>query len=176
MKKGLVHVYYGYGKGKTTCACGLAVRASGHGKRVLFVSFLKDFRSGEITPLKNSLDGVEVFLWKPCDKFTFKMTEAEKSELKLSQLEMLSKALEKAEREMFDIIILDELLDLIELAFISEEDTADIIINKPYFLEMVITGHEKYDKIFELSDYVTEFFCVKHPYQNGIPARDGIDK
>jgi len=176
MDLGLIHVYYGYGKGKTSSAIGLAIRASGHNKKVLFTSFLKDFSSGEFEVIKNNIQNITLFDCAPVENFFNQMSEKEKEDTKKFQHLAFIKTIEKAITENFDVLILDELIDAIDLECITLDEVLGFLSSKPKTLEVIITGHSENVQLIELADYVTEFTSKKHPFSKGISARDGIEK
>ncbi len=172
---GLVHIYCGDGKGKTTAAVGLTVRAQGFGLKVLFMQFLKDGNSSELKVLK-SLDNIEVLGAKPIKKFTFQMTEEELAETKEMSAKQLKEAEEKVMNGDYNLLVLDEALGSIEAGVLDENLVLDFLKKKPEKLEVVITGRIPSDKMVEAADYVSKIEKVKHPYDQGIPARKGIEK
>ena len=176
MEKGLIHLYYGDGKGKTTAAVGLAVRAYGKGKKVLFVQFLKDNQSGEIISLEKFDNNFLVLKGKPVKKFLMSMNTKEKEETIEEMNKLLDNSINKATIEGYDVIIFDELIDTINLNIIDIDKVLEFIGSKPQKLEIVITGHNPSAIFFEICDYVTEIKKIKHPYDKGIKARDGIEK
>lgn len=176
MDSGLIHVYYGYGKGKTSSAIGLAVRASGHNKRILMTSFLKDFSSGECEEIRKHLKNITLFECSALNKFFKDMTAEEKALAQKYQHKAFIKTIDKAKSENYDILILDELIDIMDLQCINQEEVIAFLKSKPNMLEIVITGHSENSELIEIADYVTEFKCVKHPFSRGIDAREGIEK
>ena len=177
MKKndlGLVHIYCGEGKGKTTCSVGLAVRASGYGLRVLFMQFLKSGDSSELKVLR-SLSGVEVLGTKPIKKFSFQMTEEEKEETRRVNAEQFADMVKMLEHDHYDMLVLDETLGAIEAGLLDEQIIVDFLKNRPAQLEVVLTGRYPSEQLLELADYVSRIDKVKHPYDKGIPARAGIE-
>lgn len=176
MAKGLIHLYYGDGKGKTTAAVGLGVRAYGKGLKVLFVQFLKDNKSGEIMSLDKFGDKFLVLKGKPVIKFLRSMNTEEKEETIEEMNRLFDRAIINATRDDYDMIILDELIDAINLNIIDKDKFLSFIKSKPQKLEIVITGHDPSAEFFKLCDYVTEIKKIKHPYDIGIKARDGIEK
>ena len=177
MKKndlGLVHIYCGEGKGKTTCSVGLAVRASGYGLHVLFMQFLKSGDSSELKVLR-SLSGVEVLGTKPIKKFSFQMTEEEKEETRRVNAEQFADMVKMLEHDHYDMLVLDETLGAIEAGLLDEQIIVDFLKNRPAQLEVVLTGRYPSDQLLELADYVSRIDKVKHPYDKGIPARAGIE-
>lgn len=171
MKKGLLHIYHGNGKGKTTAATGLAVRAAGHGLQVGFSQFLKDGTSGECAVLR-TIPGIHLFPTMAKVTFTFAMTEAQRKEAETFYFSLLEQI--AAAREL-DLVILDEALDVVNAGLLPLNALLDLIRNRPENQEMVLTGRNPAPALLELADYVTETRMEKHPYQNGIPAREGIE-
>jgi len=173
--RGLIHVYYGDGKGKTTAALGLAIRAAGCGKNVIIVQFLKNWKCGEHNTLSN-IPNVTVLRGKTAKgKFIHEMNEEEKQETKTAQDECIKSAIALVEEGKCDVLILDEVIDAQRLGVIDPEILEEIIYNKPDIIELVITGHNPETRLLEYADYVTEMVKRKHPYDEGIKARQGIE-
>ena len=155
---GRIHVYYGDGKGKTTAAMGLVLRAAGSGLDVLMFQFLKDNSSSERIILEQ-IPNVTCLPGKDRVKFVSKMNADEKARLK-----------------HYNNKALDEIIKCaVQLGVLSEEKLVEFLEHKPRGLEIVLTGHVVSDKVLELADYVTEIRKVKHPYDQGITAREGIE-
>lgn len=171
-EKGLVHIYCGDGKGKTSAAIGLAVRAAGRGKKVLISRFLKTDNSGEVMILKE-IPGITVL---PCEKsfgFLFRMNEEQKKEAASYYQEQFEKTVKMAER--YDLLILDEMMASISGKMVPEERVLQFLQEKPENLEVVLTGRNPSDRLKEEADYISEILAVRHPYEQGIPAREGIE-
>ena len=166
---GLVHLYWGEGKGKTTAAMGLALRSLGAGRKVVIVQFLKGGPSGEI-PLLEQL-GARVFRGKAGQKFTFQMTEAERAETKALQTEHLRRALALEA----DLLVLDEACAAWQKDLADRELLKQAVLEKPEVQEVVLTGREPPDWLWEAADYITEMKCHRHPFEQGIPAREGVE-
>ncbi len=171
---GLTHVYCGDGKGKTTAAIGLGVRACGSGKRVLLVQFLKGNTSGELAVLKQ-LAGFEVMPAPEHIKFTFQMTPRELEETALLCGSQFCKVVSEAHAGSCDMLILDEVFGAIHCNLLTNEMLTDFIKNKPPKLELVLTGRDPGPEVLALADYVSEIKKVKHPFDRDIPARKGIE-
>jgi len=173
--KGLTHIYYGNGKGKTTAALGLALRAAGYGKSVVIVPFLKDWKCGEFA----SLSHIEnIALLKRNDiggGFVKDMSAEAKSALTEKYSENLSAALKMQEEGKCDMLVLDEALDAYQLGVLDSMLFESLLINKPDALELVITGHMVDEKFLEYAHYVTQMVKHKHPYDDGIQARRGVE-
>lgn len=171
LEEGLVHIYTGDGKGKTTAAVGLAVRCIGAGNKVLFVQFMKGMQTSEIEPLKTL--GVEVIRRERIKKFIFNMTEEEKLIYKEDQNEIFFHAKEHCNE--FDMIVFDEAISAMNTGMLEEEEMLRFLEKKPANLEVVLTGRDPSEKLLEYADYMSEIKAVKHPYENGISARRGIE-
>lgn len=168
MERGFIHVYYGDGKGKTTAAVGLAVRAAGAGFTVCFAQFMKSGKSSELEGLRSL--GVRMVSGAQC-KFSYQMTEEEKAEARRCNEAILDEALLLKD----DVLILDEAMDACQLGFLDRERVLELLRDKPRGLELVVTGHAPDDEFLAVADYVTEAVCHKHPYQDGVAARKGIE-
>ncbi len=166
---GLLHLYWGDGKGKTTAAMGLALRALGSGKRVVIVQFLKGGSSGEI-PLLEQL-GAKIYRGKAGQKFVFQMNDEEKAATRALQNENLKKAL----AEPADLLVLDEAGSAWELDMVDKELLRRVVLERPAEQECVLTAHQPPEWMAEAADYSTEMKCHRHPYQKGIKARKGIE-
>ncbi len=174
MAKGLIHVYTGEGKGKTTAAFGLAKRAAGHGKNVLILQFLKSGtkNSGEIVSAKKT--GIKII------KFKGQTTPLFDPKVKLQQLKgSIKKAITRSIKEIktnsYDLIIMDEFNTVIGCGFATMRDAKKIIAAKPERLELIFTGRGAPRELIKLADYVTEMRMIKHPYKKGVKARKGIE-
>ena len=170
---GLLHVYTGTGKGKTTASVGLSVRAAGAGLKVLFVQFSKDGSSSEIKVLE-SIPGIRtMYCPKPYGFFKF-MKEEEKAQAIDDYRALFYRALAEA-RENVDLLVLDEAASAVNNGIIIEEELVDFLKQRPEGLEVVITGRDPKPSILALADYITDMNCVRHPYEKGITARKGIE-
>ena len=174
-EKGMIHIYTGDGKGKTTAAIGLAIRAAGHGKRIYFVQFLKGRETGELAALKEFSNIVVHRVNPDLRNFFYQLSTEEK--------EILSRKIEEGWRdicrelseEKYDILILDEIMAVLSNGLLGLEDLLEFINNKVPQLELVLTGRNAPEELLKLADYVTEMKMLKHPYQEGVPARKGIE-
>lgn len=174
-KLGLIHIYTGNGKGKTTAAMGLILRASGRGLKVILGQFLKGRETGELRTLK-LLPGVEVFRGKPLTKFTFQMTEEEKAEVLRSHNLFIQELAARCVEEKADLLVLDEVIGACGTGVLDETLLLEFLKHKPEHLEVVMTGRNPSPELLELADYVSEVCKRKHPFDKGIPAREGIEK
>jgi len=173
--KGLVHIYCGDGKGKTTAAIGLAVRCSGSGGKVLLCQFLKDGSSGEISALKQ-FHNIQIADFYRKIKFTYMMTEKEFYEAKNYYIYIFENLIKRVNSDNFDLLILDEIIPAINKGYISIEKIIDFLENKPYGLEVVLTGRNPDERLCDLADYISDIIKIKHPFDKGIGARKFIEK
>ena len=173
LKKGFVQVYTGNGKGKSTAAIGQAIRAAGHGLKVYILQIMKDFPYGELTPLQNMNNLIE--LKQVCnDDWVFKNLlppETEKQKANEALQEVKSKMLSGN----YDLIILDESIVAIYFKLVKESLIVDLIKSKPKEVELILTGRYCPQSIIDLADLVTEMKEIKHYYNDGILSRKGID-
>lgn len=174
LKQGMVHLYHGDGKGKTTAAMGLALRATGRKKQVLVVQFLKQRPTGEVLVLE-TLPGVRVLRGKSCGKFLSQMNEQERADTEKCQMDMLSQAMQAGNGGTCDLLVLDEVLDACNAGLIDPEELCGFLHNRPAGLEVVLTGRNPGGALLELADYISHVQKQKHPYEQGISAREGIE-
>ena len=164
----MLHLYWGNGKGKTTAAMGLALRALGHGRRVVIVQFLKDGTSGEIAPLRAA--GATVYAC-PNAKFTWLMDEADKAAAR----EASARALGQALAEPFDLLVLDEACAALKSGILDEALLRRAVAFAKNGREVVLTGRDPAPWLQDAADYSTEMRAHKHPYADGIAAREGVE-
>lgn len=164
----MLHLYWGDGKGKTTAAMGLALRALGHRRKVVIVQFLKDGTSGEIEPLRRL--GAVVYAC-PNAKFTWLMNEAEKAEARRNATAALRQALEQS----WDLLVLDEACAAYENDLLDEKLLRQAVAWAEAGSEVVLTGRTPADWIQAAADYSTQMRACQHPYTKGVAAREGIE-
>ena len=192
-KKGLVISYIGDGKGKTSAAMGLAVRAAGAGMNVFILQFVKAKKPEDDQPLQSGEWPVssEVDFFDNISSssgigkidngqvgvgFVGILGDRKEREAHMRQaLQGLERARQLITSGEYDVVILDEIISALELKLIEERDILDLISIKPEMLHLVLTGHDKYPKLIKASDLVTEMKMVKHPYYEGVLAQIGID-
>lgn len=173
-EKGLVILYTGEGKGKTTAALGLVLRAVGYQKRCLIVQFGKMWFTGELEAVKKFgsrvkfIQGGKGFVRILGDKLPLKEhAKAAKETFEKLYKEMIS--------QKWDVVIADEIVGAASSGLLPENLVIKLIKNKPHKLDLILTGHHAFRKLIELSDLVTEMKPVKHPFEKGILAKKGID-
>jgi cob(I)alamin adenosyltransferase len=174
MSKGLIHVYTGEGKGKTTAAVGLAVRAAGHNKKVLIHQFLKggSLDSGETVTLKKA--GIEIVTFEDQISPLFD-PKVKLSDLKASVNSSIELTIKELKSGSFDLVILDEFNNLLSNGLATMDDVRRIIDAKPERLELVFTGRNAPQDLIDMADYATDIKMIKHPFEDGTGARRGIE-
>ena len=194
MEKGLIHLYYGDGKGKTTAAAGLCIRAAGNKKRVLFTQFMKNGSSGEVL-LFQKIPEIDVLYGDvPCGFYSKMDAEAKKlfageqdklldtiikeveEEIRIAKAhneEMIEEA--SAKKEIRMLLVLDEITYAYSWNLIDREKLENLLNNRPDFLEIVMTGRNPEKFLVDAADYVTEMKCEKHPFEKGVEARKGVE-
>lgn len=174
MQFGRVHVYCGDGKGKTTCGMGLCMRAAGAGKKVLICQFMKDNSTSERRILAQ-IPGVTLVPGLQHEKFSFQMNQEEKAARRTFYNKRLEELFRKAEAENFDLLFMDEALYAIRAGLLDEETLLRCLDERPQGLEVILTGQGPGEKLLARADYVTEMKKIKHPYDQGVKAREGIE-
>ncbi|MFX1239133.1 MAG: cob(I)yrinic acid a,c-diamide adenosyltransferase [Promethearchaeota archaeon] len=179
LEQGLIHYYYGSGKGKTSTLIGTLIRAHGHGLKTLLVQFLKlhsdndneaGYFMGEIHFLKNILP-IEQF---STGKFVIPNQSLNENDINVSK-EGFQRVQQAAMSGDYDVIAIDEIVDAIALGLISLDDFIDVLKNKPKNLEIVFSGYNYIKELAEIAHYVSNIDMKKHPYYSGIDARKGIE-
>lgn len=174
MKTGLVHIYTGDGKGKTTSAVGLAVRALGHGLRVCYIYFHKDPDKYGYTEIGNLTKlGANVFGFAKGHSFLNK--EFTKELLQKQVEEGINFIKSTVFKSNYDLLIIDEIIISVRDGFLPESTLLELITGKPENLELVITGRGATSNMIELANYVSNITKVKHPYDLKILSREGIE-
>lgn len=171
---GMLHIYCGDGKGKTTAAVGLAVRAAGSGMRVHIVQLLKGGKTSELEALKR-IPGITVNRSNKNYGFTFKMSERTMDQVKICHDRLLKDAEEKMKKGDVDMLIIDEFNAAYEYELLNRTLADRLVLEKPDHVEMILTGRNPMQKFLDIADYVSEIHMIKHPYTKGITARKGIE-
>lgn len=169
MEKGYIQLYTGNGKGKTTAALGLAVRAACSGLNVYIGQFLKGFDYSELK-LNNYFNNIEIEQYGR-DYF---ITQTNSKDKELAEIGF-EKVKEVLNSNKFDIVILDEITIAILMNLVSEEELIEVLKSKPESVEVILTGVKASDKLIDFCDLVTEMKEIKHYYKNGVLARRGIE-
>lgn len=172
MGKGYVHVYTGNGKGKTTAAIGLAIRAIGAGKKVYMGQFVKSMEYNELKALKAYRESMDIESFgNGC--FITNVPEEKDINAAKKGIERIRYILQSGQ---YDVVILDEMNIAVLYHLINLEDLEEIIDQKPDEVELIITGRYASKRIIEKADLVTEMKEIKHYYNKGVLSRDGIDR
>lgn len=170
----MLHVYCGNGKGKTTAAVGLAIRAAGCGMKVHFVQFLK---GGETSELRILSEIPEVTVLR-CERrygFTFQLNDKEKADLTSRHNAMLSDVMNRMHGGQSDLVVLDEFFAAYNYRLLDRNLANRLVFGRPSRVEMVLTGRDPEEKFIEAADYVTQMQAIRHPYESGAAARLGIE-
>lgn len=168
---GLIHLYCGDGKGKTTAAVGLAVRAAGAGKQVIFTQFFKDGSSSEVESLK--LLGIRTIHAQTVKGFYRAMNEQQRQQARQDYTALFRQVTDAAKDA--GLLILDEIVSACNRGVVPEGLVVDFLQNKPSALEVVLTGRDPSPALVELADYITEMRKLRHPYDRGVAARKGVE-
>jgi len=173
LSQGYVHIYTGNGKGKTTAALGLALRAAGRGLKTIMIQFMKGQFYGELQGVRllSGLVSIEQYGHPQFCRFTDPPDKAdvERAQAALARLKAIASA------PSCDILIADEAITAMMFNLISEDDLIALMVDKPQALELVLTGRGATPRLIEAADLVTEMLDIKHYYAQGIPAREGIE-
>lgn len=172
--KGLVHIYEGTGKGKTTAGVGLSIRCAGNGFPVVYSQFLKDGTTGEMNILRK-IPNITVLVETHYFGFSFLMTPEQKIEAKAAYTALFEKVTATAVEQKARLLVMDEILDLCNAELIDTARVVEFLKHRPEELEVVLTGRNPKPELVELADYITNMSAVRHPYQKGVPARKGIE-
>ncbi len=175
LDKGLVQVYCGNGKGKTTAAIGLGIRAIGQDFKVIMIQFLKHGDTGECETLKLLEPKFKVFHFEKPKGFTWTLTPEQREDKKAEIQNAINFARKVLDTGECDILILDEILGAIDAGFVAEEEICQIIDQKPEGVEIVLTGRVLPESIAKRADYISKIEAVKHPKDKDISARKGIE-
>jgi cob(I)alamin adenosyltransferase len=169
---GLVQVYTGNSKGKTTASLGLALRALGNGLNVAMVQFMKPPREyGEYEMAKSLPHFTLLPMGRPNLVYEDKLKKEDYESAEIA----LRKADEIIQSRKYDMVILDEANVTVHMGLLKAEDVIRVVKNRPPHIEIVLTGRYAPPEFIEMADLVTEMHQIKHPYEKGIPARRGIE-
>ena len=172
LEQGLIEVYTGDGKGKTTAALGLALRAAGHGLRVYIVQFMKGWPGyGELAALQHQPNITLMQFGRP--DFVDR-DKPDPEDVSMAQ-EAWQHALDILSSGQYDVIILDEINVALEWNLIKLDDVVSLLENKPDEVELILTGRYADPEVIARADLATEMREIKHPYQKGIVSRKGIE-
>jgi len=174
-KKGFIQIYTGDGKGKTTAALGLALRAAGNNYRVCMVQFLKTSRTGEIESAKKLEGNFKIYRFEKKKGFFWTLNDCEKEELKEEVKKAYEFCLKALENNTCDILIMDEVMAILSNRLLSVEEIIELIDKKPDNMELILTGRNVPEEILQKADLVTEMKNIKHYMDKGILAREGIE-
>jgi cob(I)alamin adenosyltransferase len=172
LKRGCVQIYTGNGKGKTSAALGLALRASGAGLKVFIGQFAKGSLCSEHKAIAKFAPGIKI---KQFGKKCFIMRNPDNDDLRLAQ-DGFAEIREIVSSRKYDLVIMDEITTANKYGLIAVDDVLDLIKTKPATVEIVLTGRNADKRLIKAADLVTEMKEIKHYYKTGLPARIGIEK
>lgn len=175
LEEGLIHVYTGDGKGKTTAALGQGIRTAGRGFKVLMVQFLKGDDTGELYSIEKLAPNFQLRRFGAMKNFYFQLSNEEKLQVQNSVKEGLEYINKQLMEENYSLIIMDEIMAVLYNQIVELDQVLSIIKNKPRHIEMILTGRNAPKALIEIADYVTEMTKIKHPFEKGIHARKGIE-
>ncbi len=171
-KKGLILIFTGHGKGKTTAALGMTMRAAGHGLKTCFIQFIKgNWQYGEIEAMARFKEEIDFYVIGR--GFTWKSDDLEKD--KAVAREAWAKAREAILSGRYQTVVLDEFTYLLSYGMIDKAEALTVLRNKPAGLHICITGRNAIPELVALADLVTEMQAVKHPLKQGVKAQKGIE-
>jgi len=174
-QKGYIHVYTGNGKGKTTAALGLAVRAAGHGFRTYFAQFMKKQHYGELDAVRDHLSGLITM-----EQFGIEGFHSSGMEVKKEEREAAREGLAAVDSAMRDgryrIIVMDEINVTLHFGILDPEPVLNLIRKRPGNIELILTGRYAPPEVVAIADLVTEMREIRHYYASGVPARDGVER
>lgn len=175
LKKGCVQIYTGPGKGKTTAAIGLGIRAVGSGLKVDMVQLLKCSDCGELHSLCKFDPDFKIHRFEKPRGFFWTLSDEEKQELKEDVKEGFEYCKKAAHDGSCDVLIIDEMMGALNNKLLNVDEVVDFIKNKPDEIEIVMTGRDVPQEIADVADLITEMKDVKHYFENGVQARKGIE-
>lgn len=175
LENGYVQVYTGNGKGKTTAAIGQGVRSAGNELKVYMVQFLKTFDTGELKSIKKLEPYFQIFRFETPRGFFWTLNDKEKEELKIEIQEAYKFCYEALEKNKCDVLIMDEIMGALSNKLVSVEQILELIKIKPKSLELILTGRNVPEEIVKKADLVTEMKEIKHYFEKGVVAREGIE-
>jgi len=171
-RRGLLMVFTGDGKGKTTAAMGAALRAIGHGWKVLMIQFIKgSWRYGELEAARRLAGNFEI---RPMGRGFVKPGQPDPEDVRAAQ-QAWHVALEEMRSGAYDMIILDEINNAVDYGLLSIEQVVEGLSQRPEQLHVICTGRNAHPRLIEMADLVSEVRLIKHPYDKGIPAQRGIE-
>ncbi|MFL0250824.1 cob(I)yrinic acid a,c-diamide adenosyltransferase [Clostridium neuense] len=175
IKEGFIEIYTGDGKGKTTAALGLGMRAAGNEMIVYMVQFLKGSETGELASIKKLEPYFKIFRFEKERDFFWNLNNEEKEELKIEIRRAYNFCMDVLKNQKCDILIMDEVMGALGNKLLSEEDILKLMESKPKNVELVLTGRNVPLNIINKADLVTEMKPIKHYFEKGVTARKGIE-
>ncbi len=176
MEKGYIQIYTGDGKGKTTAALGLGLRAAGRGLKVVMYQFLKGSFSGELQAVKRLYPDFKIYRTAESEQFFWQLNEKEKEDLRRNIQRAMPEIEQYVAGQDCDLLILDEAMSAINHGMLTLAEVFHLIETKAESVELVLTGRDVPAELLHRADLITEMKQVKHYYEEGVTARKGIEK
>lgn len=175
LEKGLIQIYTGNGKGKTTAAIGQGIRAYGNGLKVTMLQFLKGGHTGELKTIEELGDNFKIYRFESKKDFFWNLDDEQKEVLRKEIKEGYNFILERIKKNDTDLLIIDEVMGVLKNKLLTEEEVLYIMENKPENMEIIMTGRDVPEKIKGKADLITEMKMIKHYFEKGVPSRKGIE-
>ena len=175
LQNGMIQVYTGNGKGKTTAAIGQGIRAYGNGLKIVMIQFLKSNETGELNVLRELGDNFKLVRLEKKRGFVWNLNNEEIEVLKKEVIEEYNYARDILRNDLCDVLILDEIMGALKNNFLTEENVLELLKLKKNNVEIILTGREVPEKILNHADLVTEMKEIKHYFSKGVNARKGIE-
>lgn len=175
LEKGYIQIYTGNGKGKTTAALGLGLRASGDGLTTYMIQFLKSWKTGELKAVEKLSPNFNIFRFESPKDFIWNLKPDQIELLKSEINEAYNFAIKVLENRQCDILIIDEIMGVLSNKLLTEEQVIKLMDTKPRDMELVFTGRNVPQAIYDKADLVTEMKPIKHYFEKGVEAREGIE-
>lgn len=176
LEKGLIQVYTGNGKGKTTAALGQGLRSCGRGLKVYMVQFLKGGETGELHSVEKLDPLFKIFRFERKRGFFWTLNDQEKRELKEDIAKAMSFVKNVIENNECDILIMDEIMGVLSNGLLNVSEVVELLKSKPESMEIILTGRNVPEELAEIADLITEMREVKHYFRKGVPFRVGIEE
>lgn len=176
LEKGLIQVYTGNGKGKTTAALGQGLRSCGRGFKVYMVQFLKGGDTGELHSVEKLDPLFKIFRFERKRGFFWTLNDQEKRELKEDIDKAMAFVKNVIENNECDILIMDEIMGVLSNGLLNVSEVVELLRSKPESMEIILTGRNVPEEVAEIADLITEMREVKHYFRKGVPFRVGIEE
>lgn len=175
LEKGLIQIYTGNGKGKTTAAIGQGIRAYGNGLKVTMLQFLKGGYTGELKTIEELGDNFKIYRFETKKDFFWNLDDEQKEVLRKEIRDGYNFILERIKKNDTDLLIIDEVMGVLKNKLLTEDEVLYILENKPKNMEIIMTGRDVPERIKEKANLITEMKMIKHYFEDGVGSRKGIE-